>query len=239
LQKAKWLLRAEKAGHTGTLDPLATGVLPLCFGAATKFSQLQLEADKTYAPLPAWARPRPRRCRGRGARERWIWRHHARAPGAVQAQFTGDIQQVPPMHSALKKDGKACTNTPARASRWSARRAMSPFMHWNCCAGERRIQLSNGVTCSKGTYIRTLAEDIGEALGCGAHLRAAPHRHRRLGRTLRHAAGAGGHAEASACAVLPATRCCISRHAGREDAGRFLSGLRRRPWPDAGRGGVW
>jgi tRNA pseudouridine55 synthase len=117
LQKAKWLLRAEKAGHTGTLDPLATGVLPLCFGAATKFSQLQLDADKTYEACCAWARPPPpamprvrcwcsARC-GPGPA-------HPERLAAVQLQFTGPIRQVPPMHSALKKDGKALYEYAAR-----------------------------------------------------------------------------------------------------------------------------
>ena len=107
LQKAKWLLRAEKAGHTGTLDPLASGVLPLCFGAATKFSQLHLDADKTYE---ATARLGVKTSTGDAEAKSSpnalspspppIWR-------ACEAQFTGPIRQVPPMHSALKKDGKA------------------------------------------------------------------------------------------------------------------------------------
>jgi tRNA pseudouridine55 synthase len=112
LQKAKWLLRAEKAGHTGTLDPLATGVLPLCFGAATKFSQLQLDADKDLrSQLQSPGRDHNHcRCRRRcGAASHVDPAQHSpqSRPGAVQLQFSGDIRQVPPMHSALKKDGKA------------------------------------------------------------------------------------------------------------------------------------
>jgi tRNA pseudouridine55 synthase len=107
LQKAKWLLRAEKAGHTGTLDPLATGVLPLCFGAATKFSQLHLDADKTYeTTLRLGVKTSTGRRRGRGDAERPV----ACTVGQVVEvldRFTGPDQQVPPMHSALKKDGKA------------------------------------------------------------------------------------------------------------------------------------
>jgi len=107
LQKAKWLLRAEKAGHTGTLDPLATGVLPLCFGAATKFSQLHLDADKTYE---ATARLGIKTATGDAEGEVIAERPVHVTPedlARVEAQFTGPIRQVPPMHSALKKDGKA------------------------------------------------------------------------------------------------------------------------------------
>ncbi|MCB2040330.1 MAG: tRNA pseudouridine(55) synthase TruB, partial [Rhodoferax sp.] len=106
LQKAKWLLRAEKAGHTGTLDPLATGVLPLCFGAATKFSQLHLDADKTY---DAVARLGITTTTGDAEGEPVQVRPvavDADALARVQARFTGPIAQTPPMHSALKKDGK-------------------------------------------------------------------------------------------------------------------------------------
>src|SRR5690606_24834216 len=110
LQKVKWLLRAEKAGHTGTLDPLASGVLPLCFGAATKFSQLQLEAAKTYVAIARLgATTTTADAEGEVVRERPV-DLTAFTPERLQAvaqQFTGPISQVPPMHSALKKDGKA------------------------------------------------------------------------------------------------------------------------------------
>ena len=110
LQKAKWLLRAEKAGHTGTLDPLASGVLPLCFGAATKFSQLQLEADKTYEAVALLGVTTTT-----GDAEGELLERRTVDPAQltperleqVRLQFTGPIRQVPPMHSALKKDGKA------------------------------------------------------------------------------------------------------------------------------------
>ena len=107
LQKAKWLLRAEKAGHTGTLDPLATGVLPLCFGAATKFSQLHLDADKTYEAVAVLGVTT-----STGDAEGEVFdqqkvphftQHHL---DEMQVLFTGPIAQVPPMHSALKRDGK-------------------------------------------------------------------------------------------------------------------------------------
>ena len=107
LQKAKWLLRAEKAGHTGTLDPMATGVLPLCFGAATKFSQLQLDADKTYeAKLRLGVTTTTGDAEGQVREQRPV---QVSGPelAAVLSRFTGAIQQIPPMYSALKKDGRA------------------------------------------------------------------------------------------------------------------------------------
>src|SRR5256885_529452 len=178
LQKVKWLLRAEKAGHTGTLDPLATGVLPLCFGAATKFSQLQLEAAKTYEAIARLGQTTTTAdAEGEVLRERAVDLAALTAErlAAVQAQFTGAIRQVPPMYSALKKDGKALYEY-ARAGIEVERPAREVTIH----ALELSLtQDSEGlpairmlVTCSKGTYIRTLAEDVGEALGCGAHLRA-------------------------------------------------------------------
>jgi tRNA pseudouridine55 synthase len=107
LQKAKWLLRAEKAGHTGTLDPLASGVLPLCFGAATKFSQLHLDADKTYeATARLGVRTSTGDAEGDVIAERPVDVTVADL-ARVEALFTGPLRQVPPMHSALKKDGKA------------------------------------------------------------------------------------------------------------------------------------
>ena len=108
LQKAKRLFRAEKAGHTGTLDPLATGLLPLCFGAATKFSQVSLDADKAYrATLRLGQHDQHRRRRRRGAAERARCRSTAPRSRPPAARFTGAIEQVPPMHSALKHEGRA------------------------------------------------------------------------------------------------------------------------------------
>src|SRR3954465_7932324 len=108
LQKCKWLLRAEKAGHTGTLDPLATGVLPLCFGAATKFSQLQLDADKTYhAVVRLGIKTSTADAEGDVVAERPVPALTQAMLDDVALRFTGPLRQVPPMHSALKKDGKA------------------------------------------------------------------------------------------------------------------------------------
>ena len=122
LQKAKWLLRAEKAGHTGTLDPLATGVLPLCFGAATKFSQLQLDADKTYeAMLRLGVKTSTGDAEGEVIADAAGAGDHADTAGSVRARFTGAARQMPPMHSALKKDGKAAVRIRARRHRGRAR----------------------------------------------------------------------------------------------------------------------
>jgi tRNA pseudouridine55 synthase len=240
LQKAKWLLRAEKAGHTGTLDPMATGVLPLCLGAATKFSQLHLDADKTYEAV---ARLGVRTATGDSEGE-VIARCAVPAITAerlaqVQAQFTGAITQVPPMHSALKKDGKALYEY-ARAGLEVERapRELTVFELQLSLAGPALLRIVAKV--SKGTYIRTLGEDIGAALECGAHLVSL----RRI------ATGPFGVAQCVTLAELEAlpesdrqarllpVESLLPGHApvtlGTEDAGRFLSGVRRRgAWPDA------
>lgn len=170
LGRAKWLLGAMKGGHTGTLDPLADGLLPLCFGHATKLAHDLLDADKTYnAFIVLGQTTTTGDAEGEVVfssdtivtREDW---------DAILPQFIGEIAQVPPMYSALKKDGKPLYEY-ARAGIEIERAA-------------RQVQILNmttvtfeypfvtlSVTCSKGTYIRTLAEDIGIALGVGAHLR--------------------------------------------------------------------
>ena len=243
LQKVKWLLRAEKAGHTGTLDPLASGVLPLCFGAATKFSQLQLDADKTYT---ATVRLGVRTSTGDAEGEVLETRPVQVTPddlARVQRQFTGVITQLPPMHSALKKDGKALYEY-ARAGLEIEREARQLTIHALQLALHQDAQghpcIDMTVTCSKGTYIRTLGEDIGSALGCGAHLSAL----RRVGtggftaaQCVRlDALEAMDEAQRLDC-LLPVSSL-LSEHTqiqlDHNNAARFLSGLRRRGhWPDA------
>ena len=169
LQKAKWLLRAEKAGHTGTLDPLATGVLPLCFGAATKFSQLHLDADKTYvATARLGIRTATGDAEGEVIAERPV-QVAAEDLARAEALFTGPIRQVPPMHSALKKDGKALYEY-AREGIEVERAPRDVVIHALKIAQTAADAIRIEASVSKGTYIRTLGEDIGEALGCGAHL---------------------------------------------------------------------
>jgi tRNA pseudouridine55 synthase len=235
LQKAKWLLRAEKGGHTGTLDPLATGLLPLCFGAATKFSQVSLDADKAYrATVKLGQRTSTADLEGEVIEERPVDTDRA-AIDAACASFTGAIDQVPPMHSALKKDGKALYEY-ARAGIEVERAPRRVHIHtievisWQ----PADAMLVIDVRCSKGTYIRTLAEDIGTALGCGAHLAAL----RRTGTgTLRvedaltleqlEAMDAAEREQAllPPDALLADWPAVALDHA---EAGRFLSGLRRR-----------
>lgn len=242
LQKAKWLLQAEKAGHTGTLDPLATGVLPLCFGAATKFSQLQLDADKTYEAV---ARLGVKTSTGDTEGDMIQSRPvdvTVDDVAAIQARFTGAILQTPPMYSALKKDGRALYEY-ARAGIEVERVARAVTIYELNMAlshvNHEYFAIKMVVKCSKGTYIRTLAEDIGEALGCGAHLTA-----------LRRIETGGFHAaqcvslEALEAMTLRQRLACLHpvddllrQHTvvtlQSENAGRFLSGMRRRgTWAD-------
>jgi tRNA pseudouridine55 synthase len=244
LQKAKWLLRAEKAGHTGTLDPLASGVLPLCFGAATKFSQLHLDADKTYETT---VRLGVKTSTGDAEGEVIGNRPVDCTVGQlveVLDRFMGEIDQVPPMHSALKKDGKALYEY-ARQGEVVERPARRVTIH-DLELLDFQLQgdhpfVSLRVCCSKGTYIRTLGEDIGEALGCGGHLT-------RLRRTATGPFSEAGCVTLEALEAMPECERTamlmpldhlLQGHTpvtlDEENAGRFLSGVRRRgAWPDAG-----
>ena len=250
LQKAKWLLRAEKAGHTGTLDPLASGVLPLCFGAATKFSQLQLDAPKRYeATLKLGIKTRTADAEGEVIEERPVPDITPEQLAAVAARFTGPIAQVPPMHSALKRDGKALYEY-ARAGIEVEREARQVTIHTldlslsTTPEGGPAVRIE--VTCSKGTYIRTLGEDIGEALGCGGHLvmlRRTATGHYDVAQAISLAALEAMEPERRLSALLP-TESLLADHdkvtLGTEDAARFLSGMRRRgAWPDAERVAVF
>ena len=174
LQKAKWLLRADKAGHTGTLDPLATGVLPLCFGAATKFSQLQLDADKTYeAVLLLGQKTTTADAEGEVIENRPVPEITPDLLQAMTLRFTGPLAQVPPMYSALKKDGKALYEYARKGVEVEREARHITIYKLNMAlVHDPRAQAAIKiiVSCSKGTYIRTRGEDIGEALGCGAHL---------------------------------------------------------------------
>lgn len=172
LMRAKRLLNAQKAGHTGTLDPLATGLLPLCFGEATKFAQDLLDADKTYlASVRLGRRTTTGDAEGEVVSERQVNVGSADVE-AILRRFTGVIDQVPPMYSALKRDGKPLYEY-ARAGQVLEREPRRVTIHQLELTDSQLPQaptLILRVHCSKGTYVRTLAEDIGEALGCGAHL---------------------------------------------------------------------
>ncbi len=171
LIRAKRLLNAQKAGHTGTLDPFATGLLPLCFGEATKFSQDLLEADKTYETVVhLGVTTETGDTEGAVLDTREVKVDPAQIE-AVLHLFRGPIAQVPPMYSALKRDGKPLYEY-ARAGITLEREARQVTIHQLELLSYDAPLLRLRVTCSKGTYIRVLGEDIGKALGCGAHLQA-------------------------------------------------------------------
>ncbi len=172
LQAVKRLYDAQKAGHTGSLDPLATGLLPICLGEATKVSAFLLDADKHYRFTVRLGE----RTDSGDADGEIVER---REPGAVDrsslepvlARFTGEIEQVPPMHSALKRGGRPLYEYARRGE--EVERASRPTMiHRLDLLAVDGPAVELAVHCAKGTYVRTLAEDIGEALGCGGHVTA-------------------------------------------------------------------
>jgi tRNA pseudouridine55 synthase len=170
LQKVRRLFQAEKAGHTGTLDPLATGLLPICFGEATKFSIGLLNAYKTYRALVKLGQTTTT-----GDAEGEITRScdvalDEQQVRAVLHNFIGEISQIPPMHSALKHQGKPLYEY-IRKGETIERASRDVTIHDLVLDHFAGDEMEISVRCSKGTYIRTLAEDIGNALGCGAHLR--------------------------------------------------------------------
>jgi tRNA pseudouridine55 synthase len=171
LIKAKRVVNAKKAGHTGTLDPFATGLLPLCFGEATKFSQDLLEADKTYlATIHLGITTNTGDTEGEAIDTRPVEVSVDQIEAAL-ARFRGPILQVPPMYSALKRDGKAYYEY-AREGIVLEREARPVTIHSLEFVDYEAPMLRIRVCCSKGTYVRVLGEDIGAALGTGAHLNA-------------------------------------------------------------------
>lgn len=171
LIRAKRMLCAKKGGHTGTLDPFATGLLPLCFGEATKFSQDLLDADKTYETvLHLGLTTATGDTEGEVIATREVDVTFEQIE-AVLPRFRGDIQQVPPMYSALKRDGKPLYEY-ARAGITLERDPRPVTIHLLEFVDYHAPYLRLRVSCSKGTYIRVLGEEIGTALGCGAHLQA-------------------------------------------------------------------
>jgi tRNA pseudouridine55 synthase len=233
LQKVKGLLRAEKGGHTGTLDPLATGLLPLCFGAATKFAHASLDADKAYRATLHLGERTSTGDREGEVLERLEVRCGRPEIEAVLARFVGALEQRPPMHSALKHQGRALYEY-ARAGIEVERTARQVRIHRIAIVSWQAPLLVIDVRCSKGTYIRTLAEDIGTALGCGATLAA-------LRRTASGPLGVEEAIGIDALAALPEAERearllppdrllgdwpAVSLPA--DEAGRFLTGLRRR-----------
>ena len=171
LQKARRLLNAAKAGHTGTLDPLATGLLPLTFGEATKFSADLLNADKSYrATIKLGVTT------STGDRDGTVVAEHEVSASDEELQmtlsrFVGTIEQVPPMHSALKHDGQPLYKL-AHAGSEIEREPRQISVHRLELIERSDDELVIDIDCSKGTYVRVLAEDMGRVLGCGAHLSA-------------------------------------------------------------------
>ena len=170
LQKARWLYSAAKAGHTGVLDPLATGLLPVCFGEATKFSSYLLDADKGYrATVKFGVVTTTGDIEGEVVISRPVTFDRA-ALLQTLAAFSGLITQVPPMYSALKYQGRPLYEY-AREGIEIERAGREVTMHRIGLLSFDDVDTAEiDVLCSKGTYIRTLAQDIGEMLGCGAHL---------------------------------------------------------------------
>jgi tRNA pseudouridine55 synthase len=169
LQKVKWLLQAAKAGHTGTLDPLATGLLPLCFGEATKFAHYLTDADKTYiATLKLGITTTTGDAEGEVLMTRPV---NVTQQQFAQActKFVGEISQTPPMYSALKHEGKALYEYARAGIEIERKSRLVTIRHIEVNAFDGAVATLT-VSCTKGTYIRTLAEDIGELLACGAHL---------------------------------------------------------------------
>lgn len=169
LQAAKRLLHACKAGHTGSLDPIATGLLPLCFGDATRISQFLLDADKRYwAVFRLGVSTTTYDVEGEVTATRPV----AASPGAVETaltRFRGEITQVPPMYSAIKRGGEPLYKL-ARAGVEVEREPRQVTIREYRVLGLDGDRLEVEIACTKGTYIRSLAHDLGEVLGCGAHV---------------------------------------------------------------------
>ncbi len=169
MQKVKRLFQANKAGHTGALDPLATGMLPICLGEATKFSQFLLDADKRYVVTAKLGeRTDTSDAEGQIVESRPVNVEVAQILTALE-QFQGDILQVPTMFSALKHNGKPLYEY-ARAGITVEREARPISIFELTFIDYQAPLLTLEVHCSKGTYIRTLVDDLGEVLGCGAHV---------------------------------------------------------------------
>ena len=169
LQQAKRLLKARKAGHTGSLDPLASGLLPLCFGEATKVSRFLLEADKRYQAVFRLGQSTVTGdAEGEVIESRPVTAGRRDIERAIE-RFTGTIEQVPPMYSAIKQGGQPLYKL-ARAGIVTERAPRTVTVYDYSVVGLEGERLTVDIRCSKGTYIRALAHDLGEILGCGAHV---------------------------------------------------------------------
>lgn len=174
LQRVKHLFFAQKAGHTGSLDPIATGILPICLGEATKFSGFLLNADKSYlAECQLGVVTRSGDCEGEVVSERPVENVTEEKIRQALQQFEGDIEQIPPMHSAIKVNGQPLyklAHQGIEVERDAREVTIYELDLVSYDPEEEKMVLR--VHCSKGTYVRTLVEDVGEVLGCGAHVTA-------------------------------------------------------------------
>lgn len=170
LQRVKHLFGAKKAGHTGSLDPLATGMLPICFGEATKFSQYLLESDKQYrVKVKLGQKTTTGDAEGEVISTRPVTNMTLERLSLVLRRFTGEIQQIPPMFSAIKHQGKPLYEL-ARQGVEIERAPRTVKIYSVRCDGLEQDTFNLDVHCSKGTYVRTLVEDVGEQLECGAYV---------------------------------------------------------------------
>lgn len=170
LQKLKYALQVKKAGHTGTLDPMATGLLPICLGQATKYAHFLLNADKSYHfTMRLGIKTTTADSEGEILSEQAVPAITERQANKICEGFIGAIKQIPPMYSALKHQGQPLYKL-AREGVSIERPARDVTIHQLLIIEQREQEWDCMVRCSKGTYIRTLAEDIGDQLGCGAHL---------------------------------------------------------------------
>jgi tRNA pseudouridine55 synthase len=170
VQRAKQLYRAQKVGHTGSLDPLATGVLPLCFGEATKFSQFLLDSDKKYwARIKLGVRTDSGDADGQVLETCPVVGIDEAAVRKVLERFRGEVEQIPSMFSAIKHQGQPLYKL-ARRGIEVERKSRRVTIYSNDLVAFDGDQFELEIHCSKGTYVRTIAEEIGDALGCGAHV---------------------------------------------------------------------
>ena len=170
LKKIQWLFNAKKAGHTGTLDPMATGLLPICLGEATKFSHRLLNAHKSYiATIQLGITTSTGDQEGEVISEKKVVLNEDQLKDTLK-KFIGDTTQIPPMYSALKFEGKPLYEYAREGIEIERKSRQIKIFDIKLINIEKSI-ITIEVLCSKGTYIRTLAEDIGQTMGCGAHLK--------------------------------------------------------------------
>ena len=168
LQKVKRMFNARKAGHTGSLDRLASGLLPICFGQATKMSGFLLNADKRYlSTFKLGVVTSTGDAEGEVLESNPVESYTDRRIGQALDQFIGEISQIPPMHSAIKHQGQRLYKL-AHQGKVVEREPRTVTIYRLDLTGQEPDALHVDISCSKGTYIRTLAEDVGRALGCGA-----------------------------------------------------------------------